>query len=238
MTIRYWWILITYILMQLSGAIVGVPILRNFGVADENIPGIWSVFSFTTAFIIILILLIPDIRNRHFERSRSTRGQAILWTISGVFMVFAAQYIAIIIQMTVFGIEPGSANTEVIVEVAKAVPLFMVVIAIIGPILEEIVFRLIIFGALYQKFNFWIAAIVSSLIFSVVHADLEHTLVYVAVGLTFAFLYVKTKRILVPIVAHVAINSFVVLVQVIFGEKIQELVKQLEQTQQFIGGLF
>ncbi|MBU8908557.1 CPBP family intramembrane glutamic endopeptidase [Desertibacillus haloalkaliphilus] len=234
---RYWFILLTYILVQLS-AIVGAPLLLLLDVPREQIPGVWSLISFTIGLIIVVFLLRPEITNRHLDRNRSSRSQAILWSILGIFMAFAAQYAAAVIEMILFGIEPGSENTEVIVEFAKVTPMFIIVIAVIGPILEEIVFRMVIFGALYKRFNFWIAVLGSSILFAVVHMDFTHLLVYTAMGFVFAYLYVKTKRIIVPIIAHVAINSFVVLVQVVFGERLAELQDQLEQIQSFIGGFF
>ncbi|WP_332696811.1 CPBP family intramembrane glutamic endopeptidase [Halalkalibacter lacteus] len=236
---RYWWILITYALMQFS-AVPGVFILRELGTPLERIPGLWSMFSFSIGLLIIILFLLPDIRNRHSTRNRSSKGEAIRWAIIGVFLVFAAQYTAALIEMFVLGIEPGSENTETIVEFAKAFPAFILVISVIGPILEEIVFRLVIFGALYKRFNFWISGILSSLIFAAVHMDFTHLLVYTAMGLVFAFLYVKTKRILVPIIAHVAINLFVSVVNVLLADQLEDWMEQLEQLEQtsfIIGGL-
>ena len=234
---RYWWILLIYLSIHLS-AFVGVPLLLFFNVQVEQLAGTWLIISFSIGLLAILLLLIPDMKERHLTRDRVSRGQAVLWAIAGVFMVFAAQYVAIIIQMYAFGIDTASENTERIIELAKATPLFIIVLAVIGPILEEIVFRLVIFGALYKRFNFWIAAIISALIFAAVHMDFTHILIYTAVGITFAFLYVKTKRIIVPIVAHVAVNSFVTIVQIVFGERLEEIQRQLEQNQIFIGGFF
>ncbi len=237
MTKRYWLVLLTYILMQLS-AFIGVPLLILLGLDREQIPGVWTLFSFCVAFIIILLLLRQDMNNRHLSTERSSRSEAIVWSIAGIFMAFMAQYFAVLIEMSVFGIEPGSENTEMIVELAKATPALILVVAVIGPILEEIIFRMIIFGSLYKRFNFWVAAIISSIIFAAVHMDFEHLLVYTFMGIVFAFLYVKTKRIIVPIMAHVALNSFVMLVQVVFGDRLMELQRQLEEMQGFIGGLF
>ncbi|WP_066158664.1 CPBP family intramembrane glutamic endopeptidase [Halalkalibacter krulwichiae] len=226
--------------MQLS-AIVGMPLLISLGVEVERIPGIWSMVSFSLGLLIILFLLKPDIKHRHARAGRSTRGEAIRWSVIGVFLVFAAQYAAALIEMFVLGIEPGSENTETIIEFAKAFPAFIIVVSVIGPILEEIVFRLVIFGALYKRFGFWIAGIGSSLIFAAVHMDFTHLLVYTAMGLVFAFLYVKTGRILVPIIAHVAINLFVAVVNVLLADRLEDWMEQLEQIQQtsiiIIGGL-
>lgn len=229
--------LLTYVFIQLSG-IVGAPLLYLVGIEKNKIIGIWSLISFSIGFIIILFILKQEMKERRLDRDRCSRGEAIGWSVLGVVMAFAAQYFAILIQMYVLGIEAGSENTEAIVEYAKATPSLIIVVAVIGPILEEIVFRMIIFGALYKRFNFWIAAIVSSLIFAAVHFDFTHLLVYTAMGLVFSFLYVHTKRIIVPIVAHVAMNSFVMLVQVVFGEKLLELQRIIEEMEGFIGGFF
>ena len=152
-------------------------------------------------------------------------------------MAYASQIIASLIELNVLGIQPGSENTKQLVDIAKHVPYFMVVTAIVGPILEEIIFRKIIFGSLNKRFNFFISALISSLIFAVVHNDFSHLLIYTAMGFTFAFLYVRTKRLLVPIMAHVAMNTLVLIVQIFLADKIQEMEKHIETAQSIIGGL-
>ncbi|WP_100371622.1 CPBP family intramembrane glutamic endopeptidase [Bacillus sp. FJAT-45037] len=236
---RYWWILITYAIMQVSALPIMI-LLRELEVSPEIIPGISLIASFTLGLIIILLLLRPDMRNRHEIRGRSSRGEAVRWSIIGVFMVFAAQYVAALIEMLVLGIEPGSENTEQIVEMAQAFPWLIIVVAVIGPILEEIVFRLVIFGALYKRFNFWIAGFISSLIFAAIHLDFTHLLIYTAMGFVFAYLYVKTGRILVPIIAHIALNLFVSIVNVLLADQLEDWLERLEDMQQtslIIGGL-
>lgn len=231
---HYWTILITYIVMQLSG----YPGAKLFQYLDIPNPIVsYSVVSFLGALILMLFLLrsTPDVP---FERStRVSAGQAVTWSILGVFMAYCAQIIAAMIEVNVLGIDPGSENTEMLMDVAKATPVFIIVISIIGPILEEIVFRKVIFGALYTRFNFWIAGIASSVVFAAIHFDFSHILVYMAMGLTFAFLYVKTKRLIVPIIAHMTMNTIVVLINVFYADDIADLQKQVEQMESFIGGL-
>ena len=48
-------------------------------------------------------------------------------------------------------------------------------------------------------------------------------------GFVFAFLYVKTKRILVPIIVHAAMNTLVVVGQLSMDP--EEMQRQLEQMQ-------
>lgn len=132
------------------------------------------------------------------------------------------------------GIETESENTQNLVSLIYQVPLVIFVTSVIGPILEEIIFRKIIFGSLYKRFNFFISALISSVIFGLAHGELEHLLLYAAMGFTFAFLYAKTGRILVSIAAHVAMNTLVIIIQVAYREDIEKL---LDNAQAFIGGI-
>ncbi|MEH7458617.1 CPBP family intramembrane metalloprotease [Bacillus pseudomycoides] len=243
---QYWWIIVTYILMQLSG-IVGLPLLvktglyNNRGFTQEEkiqlVTGHWAIISFFIALCIVLFLLRTDIRERHLDTKRASIPAAVGWIFIGFFLALFSQTIAGTIEMRLLGIKPGSENTEHLMEIARTTPWFLIVISIIGPILEEIVFRKILFGTLYKKFNFFIAAIISSLVFAAIHFDFSHLLVYTSMGFVFAFLYVKTRRIIVPIMAHVSMNTMVALIQVVMSnEQIQEMIKEAEKMQGFIGG--
>ncbi|SFE90322.1 CPBP family intramembrane glutamic endopeptidase [Alteribacillus iranensis] len=238
MNSRYWTILIVYILMQLSG-IAGIPLLISLGMGVPESFAAWSMGSFIVALLIMLLLLAPE---RHLERGhpklqRTSSGHAVKWAFLGVFLAFIAQYIAILIEMYALNIEPGSENTQEIMDMVQLIPSFAIVVALIGPVLEEIVFRKVIFGAFYKRFNFFFSALFSSVIFAVVHLDFTHILIYTAVGFTFSYLYVKTGRIIVPIVAHMAVNGYAVIVQVLLGDKLEEMQRELEQLQFIVGGI-
>lgn len=224
-----------YIFVQFSGILFGVDLLLRNGVSKEDAVAIWTVISFTVGLLVAILLLLPDIKNRRNANNRVSRMAAAGWAITGVFLAFSAQIVAAQIEM-LLGIKMGSENTEVLVEIAMQTPIFIIVTSVVGPIFEEIIFRQIIFGSLYRRFNFWAAAIISSLIFAAVHFDFTHIIIYTAMGLVFSFLYVKTKRILVPIVAHVSMNTFVVLVRILFADDMEKLQKQYEQVQSFVGG--
>ncbi|WP_280772272.1 CPBP family intramembrane glutamic endopeptidase [Salipaludibacillus daqingensis] len=243
MTKKYWLILIAFILTQLSPVAVMIVLqLNGFSGTEAELQGMSVFIGFTLGFIVISLIALKTKPDKNFIQGQADVGQTVLWSIAGIFMAFAAQYVAALIEMTLLGIEPGSENTEMIVDMATAVPYMVIVVAIFVPIMEELVFRMVIFGSLFKRFGFWIAAVLSGLIFAIVHWDFEHILVYLAMGIVFAFLYVKTKRIIVPIIAHVGINSFVMLIQVVFGERLQDLIEQMEEFEQaaqaFIGGFF
>jgi len=238
---HYWFIIITYMILQLSGY-AGIKLfsLLNIGGTDVERFAYWTIFSFTLSFLIILYFLRHE---RHaesrFRGEPSSTGASIGWAIIGFFLAIFVQGLAANIEVNVFGVDPGSENTQRIVNLIELFPLVMLVTSIIGPILEEIIFRKILFGVLYTRTNFFIAALISSLIFSLLHGEPQHVLLYGAMGFTFAFLYVKTKRILVPIFAHVSMNTMVVIIQTVFREDIERMMQQMEQLEQMqviIGG--
>ncbi|WP_026573992.1 CPBP family intramembrane glutamic endopeptidase [Bacillus sp. UNC438CL73TsuS30] len=234
---EYWIILIVYIAMQFS-SLAGVPLLmygfKLSGISGRLAVPVWLVISFSLALIITLIILRKEMRNNRNERGTSL-GLSIIWAFFGVFLALFAQAIAANIERLI-GIEMGSENTKDIIHIIEEFPLAILVSSIFGPILEEIVFRKILFGTLHKRFNFFISAIISSVIFALAHMELEHILLYSAMGFTFAFLYVRTKHILVPIFAHVTMNTMVVIVQSAYKDDIERLIRDAESMQNFIGG--
>ncbi|MCR6097773.1 CPBP family intramembrane metalloprotease [Salipaludibacillus agaradhaerens] len=222
---NYWLIIIVFILTQLS-PVVFIPLLALAGFRGTELYGMTLFVCFTIGFIIIALLARKTEPQREFMENRATASETVVWSIIGIFMAFAGQTIAALIETNLFGVEVGSENTQVIVDIANAVPLMIIVVAVFVPIMEELVFRKVIFGSLYPRFGFWISALASGLIFAVVHMEFEHLLVYASMGVVFAYLYWKTKRIIVPILAHVGVNSFVMIVQVIFGDEMQEIIEQ------------
>ncbi len=221
---NYWWVVITYFAMQFS-AVIFVPIMIITGLyTDVMIASIhWTIFSFFVASLLTIFFLKDDIRNRPRERNVTSVLTTILWSIGGFFLAIATQAITSLIEVNVLNITDQSANTAAILEIAGQMPLFIVVVSILGPFLEEIVFRYIFFGALSRRFNFFIGALISSFIFALIHLDFPHLLTYTAMGFVFAFLYVKTKRIMVPILAHTLMNSFVVIVNLYLAPLLENI---------------
>lgn len=224
--------------MQLSS----YPLLRVLEIANVNedyygVIGIaWTIFSFILALIIILLLLKPE-KDLRKDPEAASNGMVIIWSLIGFILALIGQGVINALQTKYLGVSPDSENTQNIMEIARAMPIFIIVVAVIGPILEEIVFRKIIFGSIYKRTNFFIGALASGLIFAVVHNDFPHILTYLTIGFVFAFIYVQSKRIIVPIIAHVSMNTMVVIVQLsISPEELEKMLEQYEKLQMILIG--
>ncbi|MCZ0704185.1 membrane protease YdiL (CAAX protease family) [Natronobacillus azotifigens] len=211
---RYFFIILTYTIAQLSAYPIAVYISASGMEGEQALHTLiyWQIFSFIVALVVTALLLKPEKEMpRHPEAA--SKLMIVIWSLLGIFLAMFGQIIANVIQQLLFQVEPQSENTMQIMEIARTLPVFIIVVTVIGPILEEVIFRKIIFGELYKRTNFVIAGVISGVLFAVIHMDFTHLLVYFVMSFVFAFVYVQSKRIIVPILAHVGMNTLVVLIQ-------------------------
>lgn len=138
----------------------------------------------------------------------------MLLGFSGIFMAMIIQAIVFSIETAITGVQPSSQNTQNIIAVILANPLFILATTIGGPIMEEFVFRRSLIGLTESYTGFWISAIISSSLFSVIHQD-GHFFVYFFMGFFFALLYKMTGKIWTSIIAHCGMNTLVVIAQLV-----------------------
>ncbi len=89
---------------------------------------------------------------------------------------------------------------------AKA--LLAVGVGLVGPMLEETLFRGVLFGGLRQQWSFWPAAGASSAVFALAHLNLAGLAPYFLLGLLFAHLFERARSLVTPWAAHAAFNLF------------------------------
>jgi len=220
---RYLGVFLAYLFAQLSPIPVAM-ILRSMEVnltTYNNIVMGWQITAFILALIISIILL-RKVEDFPRNSDRASPLMTVIWSILGFFMALTGQMIANMFQIVILGIEEQSQNTAEILELTRAFPIFVILVAIVGPILEELIFRKIIFAELYKRTNFIIAGSISGIMFAVVHDDFTHLLIYFVMSFVFAYVYVQSKRIIVPITAHVLMNTFVVVTQLFLPEELIE----------------
>lgn len=84
----------------------------------------------------------------------------------------------------------------------------IVSVGILAPILEEIVFRGILFHNLRAAVGSWPAMIASGIIFGLMHYNLVQFVYAFLLGIFFAYLLEKTGELWTCILAHIAANLF------------------------------
>lgn len=218
------YVLLTYIICQLSVLILLlIPDLKDLLLEFISAPtereqliklsAWWNTIAFALAFIVSFLLISRDKQFWNvFKGEKASIGVSIGWGVIGFFLVFFGQTIGAYIER-LLGIDMVSENTQSIMDITKVAPIMIIAIVFLGPVLEELVFRRVIFGSIIQNYNFWIASVISAIVFAAIHMDFTHILLYTICGMIFAFLYHKTKRIITPIIAHILLNGFVTFIQ-------------------------
>ncbi|EKU46400.1 intramembrane glutamic endopeptidase MroQ [Staphylococcus massiliensis] len=229
----------------IPGLLVGSGLFGDMNKMELSKLAIFMQLGLFVISILAVIFLHKMVKNRlplETEASRLKPAYIVLVIVLGFITVIFFQIIASLINTFVFQIEPSNQNTQKLMEVAKQIPLFIFLIAVIGPIFEEYVFRKVIFGELYSRMKaprivkIIIATIISSVIFAIAHQDLPNFLNYFGMGVIFSLLYAYTRRLIIPIAVHILMNSIVVLIQLNMPESLKQ--EAMEKTSFIINFLF
>ncbi len=147
-------------------------------------------------------------RDKYKEVSR----QVLL--VSMVF-VFAAMYVLnLLIE------QAGIPNTmeDTFIAMSRN-PFGFLSIALLAPILEEMLFRGAVEGRLLRMCrNPWVAIVVSSLIFGVAHMNPAQIPFAFLLGMMFGWLYYRTGSLLPGIMGHVLNNSVAAVNMILYGD--------------------
>lgn len=142
-----------------------------------------------------------------FEK-KSDFNHDLQWIILGTIGAIVVQFGIGFLDQLVFHASTNSQNTIGLLLMVKEYPYYFLYVMIAAPIMEEIIFRRVFFANLIKPTNVYIAAIISAIIFAFMHQDTRF-LVYVAMGLWFAFIYYKSKNIYVSAGSHIIMNAIV-----------------------------
>lgn len=168
--------------------------------------------------ILLFICLIHFVYKDKFNSIDNSKKMNLLKSVLISIVVYVVSLyfdkIISIIIYNVFG-NVKSINDSVIKASEKVSIFTYFEVSFAGPILEEIVYRQLLFGYLYylhsgcnKYIRFITASIVSSIVFGSIHNGAFHPymLYYVTTGIILSSLYVYTKRLSSPIIVHILIN--------------------------------
>lgn len=132
---------------------------------------------------------------------------SLIWGVLGIALVVAGQLV--IGYLTTRFLHTGtSVNTSQLLAIGQRYPFYYLAIIIAAPIMEELVFRKVLFGNLVPITGGVGAAVISSILFGFAHLD-GHMILYSFIGLFFCWLYNHTGRIQTTMLAHIGMNAVV-----------------------------
>lgn len=88
----------------------------------------------------------------------------------------------------------------------------VIAIVVVAPILEELLFRGIIYNRIKTVSNKAVAAIISALIFAIMHGNVVQGIYAFIIGICLVFVYEKYKALQFPMLFHAAANLLSVII--------------------------
>ncbi|WP_279095163.1 CPBP family intramembrane glutamic endopeptidase [Lactobacillus taiwanensis] len=142
------------------------------------------------------------------------------WDVRRVIISVAAFFALVIFQVAYIKLVGGNAvsqNQAELDEVRKvASPMFNVLLIVVAPICEELIFRALFFNTFFpadNTLNKWVGIVASGFVFAYGHDPMFSKFIYLywVMGMILAWTYVETKDIRYSILTHMLNNILSIL---------------------------
>lgn len=120
--------------------------------------------------------------------------------------------LAVSIAVSRFGPEvKGMEEVQEIVRQPHALVASILLLGVLAPLVEELIFRGLVYGWLEGRWGWPVAFVVSSLAFAAAHFERAHVIDVLPLGLLFGWLRRRTGSLLPSLAAHIVNNGFAVI---------------------------
>ncbi|MDT8336876.1 MAG: type II CAAX endopeptidase family protein [Candidatus Izemoplasmatales bacterium] len=190
---------------------------------------IYTLISLVQVTITAVLFFIVDKLNfkKDWEDFKENRKVRVSNIFTGFLLVYASLIVANLI-LTLLGVVETSQNEIVIQSLFSDDPLnlfiLFIVLCVLTPIVEEVVFRKVIFNFVEPRSNYKVAIAMTGIIFGLMHVisfgDFIQSIPYIMMGFVFGYIYWKSnKNIYVVISVHFLNNflSWLIYVLMIYG---------------------
>jgi membrane protease YdiL (CAAX protease family) len=230
--------------LDVTAVVLYVAVPLAYGLAAGSLlPFLRQVFpnpAAATFFLNVLVYLSVGIPAFVAARHVVVRDLRVLatrpwFTLMMVPLALIAMVIFTSILVSLAGSLEGSVNQQRIQSLMLQVPAWLMVplLVVVGPFVEEYLFRHLLIGKLSQRINIWVCCALSVVVFAAIHVvgredlRLDVLLPYLGMGAALVFVYVWTGRnLMFSYFVHAAKNLLAV---VVFYAIPPELMEQFQQ---------
>lgn len=226
--------IVTFLLFVLV-QVIGSAVALLFGNLDRIGQGVplrelpVSAESSGVALLVFEVLLCMGLQ-WYFSYADRTTGHTsahlrpMSWSSRGLALVGTLGF-SLSLSLLLTPLHLDDSGTLLLFEGMKHNALCLLLLCLIGPLTEEMVFRKGVFrGLLGQHLNPIVAVALSALAFALVHANLAQGIPAFLIGLVFGFCYLRTGSIALSFPIHVANNVLAVLLM--FFPQVEQAVGQ------------
>lgn len=164
---------------------------------------------FTLLFLLVFFLIRKKKVTEELDIRKTSGKKMIAAALGALFVIFFVN--------NVMGLLVPEDSLEAFEEASSALyayPLWQAILAnvILVPILEEVIFRGLLFSRLLKAMPSVVVALITSIIFSLMHGQIVWMIFAFVVGMLLSFVRIKSGSITPTILMHVMINGYATLV--------------------------
>ena len=187
--------------------------------------------SFLPMYIValpIFLLIIWKMKKMTFERSKMKASEFFSLFLIAQLAMWVGNIIGNSFNSFFANIKGGDV-TDHTGELIEAMPVWLtlLIVVVVGPIIEELMFRKLMIDRL-SRYGNTVAIIVSSISFGLFHGNLYQFFYAALIGVILGFMYAKTRNVLYPIAMHILVNFFGSVVPTPVIEKLDSLFAMIE----------
>ena len=204
------WGFFAFVIVSLIAQEIGVTLVRMLYSGGGQIPSIMTyIVSFFPLYLVAFPVLLLIIRKLP-DDGRQKEGIGLSTLLKCFCMCITIMYIGNLIGTglsRIIGGFFGKTSTNNLAELITNADMTgtIIFVVILGPIMEEIVFRKILIDKTV-KFGERNAMMLSALMFGLFHMNLFQFFYAFGIGLIFAYVYIKSRKIGYSIAFHMIIN--------------------------------
>lgn len=193
----------------------------NVEAIDANMTLIITFFGALITAPLLIVIKYLDIKK---QRSLGAYGykseffaKYLLIIPFAIFFMYAANVLVQIVEKLLPSIAHSFDETAKAIYGANIV-IQIITAVILGPIVEELIFRGLMYIRLKRMFGPGVAALVTGLVFALYHGNVSQGIYAFLFSYGTIFIYEKFKKIYAPIIMHMVANGISVLVSFVFKD--------------------
>ena len=202
----------SYLIFGISTLIIGMLIITVIGIINPGILKNFNALTIITAicnYVLpfpILLFLMRKMEKQDLEKQKLSLKKFLLY----LSITFTLMWIGNLIGIAITSAIGGLFNFEITNPVhtlldSTDIWLNITLISIIGPIFEEIFFRKLLIDRTI-KYGAKVSIILSAVIFGFFHGNISQFFYVFLLGGFFAYVYIKTGKIIYTIILHITVN--------------------------------
>ncbi len=173
----------------------------------------------------IIIYLMRKLDSVEIEKNKLTIKKFLIYVCVTITLMWIGNIIGTIITSLIGGV----LQSEIINPVGELINnggiyVNLLIISIMAPIFEELLFRKLLIDRTI-KYGAKVSILLSALLFALFHGNLSQFFYAFLIGGFFAYVYIKTGRLIYTIILHALINFFGSVMSVMFTESANKVMQ-------------